>query len=70
MPTWAHRGVSAGDVPPLRNWKKFVFLKLESCNLMNMFGHKFRAGNELKNRSMDLTDPDFAFREKFWLTFC
>ena len=46
MPTCAHRGVSEGGCAPPQKLKNFVFLKLESCNLMNTFGHKFRAGNE------------------------
>ena len=33
IPTWMHRGVSEGG---------FALLKLESCNLMNTFGRKFR----------------------------
>ena len=35
-------GCLKGDVPPSEAGKKIVFLKLESCNLMNTFGHKFR----------------------------
>ena len=43
-----HRGVSEGRCAPseIRSLKNFVFLKLESCNLMNTFGRNFRAGNE------------------------
>ena len=33
-----------------RTQENFVFLKLESCNLVNTFGCKFRAGNELKKQ--------------------
>ena len=37
MPTWTHRGCLRGDVPP-QKLANFVFLKLESCNLMNTLG--------------------------------
>ena len=38
---YMHRGVSEGDVPG-----KFYILKLESCNLVNTFLRKFKAGDE------------------------
>ena len=34
-----------GDVPP-EKLGNFVFLKLESCNLVNTFRRKFRTGDE------------------------
>ena len=43
--TLAHTGgVSEGDVPPFQ--KLDLFLKLESCNLLNTFGCKYRTGDE------------------------
>ena len=58
---------------PPQKLENFVFLKLESCNLMNIFGCKFRAGKvkkkKKKNSTMNVTDPNLAFWEKFWLTF-
>ena len=36
--------VSEGDVPP-QKMDNFVFWKLESRNLVNTFGRKFRAGD-------------------------
>ena len=49
MPTWMYGegGVWGGMCPP-EKLENFVFLKLELCNLVNTFGCKFRAGNELK----------------------
>ena len=40
-----HREVFGGMCPP-QKLENVVFLKLESCNLMNTFGRKFKAGND------------------------
>ena len=39
------QGVFEGDVPP-QKLENFVFLQLASRNLVNTFGHKFRADDE------------------------
>ena len=76
MPALMHRGGGClrGDVPP-EKLKNFVFLKLESCNLVNTFRCKFRAVNDLKKKKKDssmdlLTDLNLAFWKKLWLKFC
>ena len=38
-------GVWGGMCPP-QKLENFIFLKLESYNLVNTFGYKFEAGNE------------------------
>ena len=55
--------------------ENFVFLKLESCNLVNSPRRKFRKGDVLKKkkkkkkkkkrRPLGLTGPIFEFWEKF-----
>ena len=50
--------------------ENFVFLQLESCNLVNIFRRKLRASYEReKKSSLDLTDQNFAFWEKFLIKF-
>ena len=41
-------GYLRGDMPP-RKLEICVFLELKSCNLVNTFRCKFRAGDEEKN---------------------
>ena len=41
----AHFNTPGGMCPP-QKLENFVFLKLESCNLVNTFGYTFEAGNE------------------------
>ena len=41
----ARMGVFKGDVSP-QKLENVVFLQLESCNLVNTFRHRFKAGDE------------------------
>ena len=49
---------------------KFIFLQPESCNMVNNFRRKFRAGDGQKDSSLGLTDQNIAFWEKFLIKFC
>ena len=44
-----HRGCLRGHVPPPK-LENLVFLQLESCNLVNTFRRKFRAGDGYKKK--------------------
>ena len=62
------QGVSEGGCP--QKLETYIFVQLESCNLVNTFRCKFRAGNKQKRHSsVGLTDQNFIIWGKLLVNF-
>ena len=65
MPAWMHGGGCLRRYLP-QKLENFVFLKVESCDLVNIFDANLEQAMSKKSYT-DLTDPNFAFWKKVWL---
>ena len=67
MPTRTHRkGRLRGDCP-LRSWKILYFWNWNRAIWWKHFSANLEQATSKKKKIMNLTDPNFAFWEKFWL---